>query len=125
MKPSIYAAYIAFMMGPYMGQNGIMKQAKTPPAKLNLRLPEDLKQHLQTYADSVGVSANTAVLLAIRNFLPFAIKQAKSLRMAAPKSMSTGQALASAARPIDFPKVGRNQPCPCGSGKKARFCHQP
>ena len=21
------------------------------------------------------------------------------------------------------PKVGRNQPCPCGSGKKFMYCH--
>ncbi len=25
--------------------------------------------------------------------------------------------------PIDFGKVGRNQPCPCGSGKKFKHCH--
>ena len=24
---------------------------------------------------------------------------------------------------IDFGKVGRNQPCPCGSGKKFKHCH--
>ena len=23
----------------------------------------------------------------------------------------------------DFPRVGRNDPCPCGSGKKYKFCH--
>jgi len=22
-----------------------------------------------------------------------------------------------------YPKVGRNQPCPCGSGKKFKHCH--
>jgi preprotein translocase subunit SecA len=22
-----------------------------------------------------------------------------------------------------YPKVGRNDPCPCGSGKKYKFCH--
>lgn len=40
---------------------------------------------------------------------------------------------ASAAIPIDIPittkqqrlrKVGRNEPCPCGSGKKFKRCHQ-
>ncbi|MEO5734285.1 MAG: preprotein translocase subunit SecA [Rubrivivax sp.] len=25
--------------------------------------------------------------------------------------------------PADAPKVGRNDPCPCGSGKKFKFCH--
>ncbi|MCY4388114.1 MAG: SEC-C metal-binding domain-containing protein [Desulfurellaceae bacterium] len=32
-----------------------------------------------------------------------------------------------AARPVqairDTPKVGRNEPCPCGSGKKYKKCH--
>jgi preprotein translocase subunit SecA len=23
----------------------------------------------------------------------------------------------------NYPKVGRNDPCPCGSGKKYKFCH--
>ncbi|CAN7460538.1 SEC-C domain-containing protein [Variovorax sp. LjRoot130] len=27
--------------------------------------------------------------------------------------------------PIVFPSVHRNAPCPCGSGKKFRFCHRP
>jgi preprotein translocase subunit SecA len=30
-----------------------------------------------------------------------------------------GQALAS----DHFPRVGRNDPCPCGSGKKFKMCH--
>jgi preprotein translocase subunit SecA len=25
--------------------------------------------------------------------------------------------------PIAVPKVGRNTPCPCGSGKKYKYCH--
>jgi preprotein translocase subunit SecA len=26
-------------------------------------------------------------------------------------------------RPAGMPHVGRNDPCPCGSGKKFKFCH--
>jgi len=26
-------------------------------------------------------------------------------------------------RPEDFAKIGRNDPCPCGSGKKFKKCH--
>jgi preprotein translocase subunit SecA len=31
-----------------------------------------------------------------------------------------------AAKPVrkDMPKVGRNDPCPCGSGKKFKHCHE-
>jgi len=32
-------------------------------------------------------------------------------------------AAAAAATPIRVPKVGRNDPCPCGSGKKYKKCH--
>ena len=37
----------------------------------------------------------------------------------------SGTAVATAAKPItrDQPKVGRNDPCPCGSGKKYKKCH--
>jgi len=30
----------------------------------------------------------------------------------------------SASTAITFPRVSRNSPCPCGSGKRYRFCHQ-
>jgi preprotein translocase subunit SecA len=36
-----------------------------------------------------------------------------------------GQGAAEEARPVrrTEPKVGRNDPCPCGSGKKYKKCH--
>ncbi|MGV8942140.1 MAG: preprotein translocase subunit SecA [Lysobacter sp.] len=33
------------------------------------------------------------------------------------------QAQATQAEAQEFPKVGRNEPCPCGSGKKFKHCH--
>jgi preprotein translocase subunit SecA len=33
------------------------------------------------------------------------------------------QAAAAAIGNASMPKVGRNDPCPCGSGKKFKFCH--
>ena len=126
-----------------------MKPKKTPPVKLNIRLTEELKQQIQAYADSVGISTNTAVVLAIRNFLPYAIQQAQNLRMAPPpNAVFAGSARpkgftgpAPAAPPINNPskppsiqpsdarwrtvaaKMGRNEPCPCGSNKKVKQCH--
>ncbi|HET6433368.1 preprotein translocase subunit SecA [Dyella sp.] len=40
----------------------------------------------------------------------------------APPSQAASDAPASIA-PADGPKVGRNDPCPCGSGKKYKHCH--
>lgn len=40
--------------------------------------------------------------------------------------VGAGRALASAGRapmPADWADVGRNDPCPCGSGKKFKKCH--
>jgi preprotein translocase subunit SecA len=40
-------------------------------------------------------------------------------------ALGGGAALAAAPAPMqhDGPKVGRNEPCPCGSGKKYKHCH--
>jgi preprotein translocase subunit SecA len=40
-------------------------------------------------------------------------------------SAPEGEAVAEVMRPIrrETPKVGRNEPCPCGSGKKYKHCH--
>ncbi len=45
---------------------------------------------------------------------------------AAREGAPVGSGAAAASRdPIrrDVPKVGRNEPCPCGSGKKYKQCH--
>ena len=33
------------------------------------------------------------------------------------------EAAPSATEEVALPKVGRNDPCPCGSGKKFKLCH--
>jgi preprotein translocase subunit SecA len=38
-------------------------------------------------------------------------------------AMSHGHGSASHAGADNVPKVGRNDPCPCGSGKKYKQCH--
>lgn len=40
------------------------------------------------------------------------------------QAMAGGDDISVATRPADdVPKVGRNDPCPCGSGKKYKNCH--
>lgn len=48
--------------------------------------------------------------------------------MGKPKSRSLGKvvwpSVSSPPRPRLVAKIGRNQPCPCGSGKKYKDCHE-
>jgi preprotein translocase subunit SecA len=61
--------------------------------------------------------------------MEFKHAQASSLGQAAPAGGPAAQADAAAAEPTPEPfvrdgrKVGRNEPCPCGSGKKFKQCH--
>ena len=43
--------------------------------------------------------------------------------MVTPQNGGGTEAGTDAGNAIDFSKVGRNQPCPCGSGKKFKHCH--
>ena len=43
--------------------------------------------------------------------------------LAPPKASAGGKGSGSAGLPFGMPKVGRNDPCPCGSGKKFKVCH--
>ena len=61
-------------------------------------------------------------------FVPRGLAQPKRpdrLSYSAPSEDATGQSVqtAGSAGPADFSKVGRNEPCPCGSGKKFKLCH--
>jgi preprotein translocase subunit SecA len=52
-------------------------------------------------------------------------KRPTSLSYSAPSEDVPGQVVqtSGAASTGDFSKVGRNEPCPCGSGKKFKLCH--
>ncbi len=52
-------------------------------------------------------------------------KRPARLSYTAPSEDGSGQAVKSSgtATAADFSKVGRNEPCPCGSGKKFKLCH--
>jgi preprotein translocase subunit SecA len=52
-------------------------------------------------------------------------KRPSQLSYTAPSEDGSGQAMqtSGSAGAADFSKVGRNEPCPCGSGKKFKLCH--
>jgi uncharacterized protein YecA (UPF0149 family) len=109
--------------------------------KLNFRLPMDLFEAAQTEAEALHISVNSYVLQALASHVAFTSelrhkREAKQLQARAPSHAhaTTRPALAlptgatatvarPALRPSVVPKVGRNQPCPCGSGKPYKHCH--
>jgi len=52
-------------------------------------------------------------------------KRPSQLSYSAPSDDASGRAVekSNSASAADFSKVGRNEPCPCGSGKKYKLCH--
>ena len=49
--------------------------------------------------------------------------QAEQAAQAALGAVAAAMASSRSAVPGGVPKVGRNEPCPCGSGKKYKQCH--
>ena len=97
-----------------------MKTARVKPEikKFNLRIPMDLMEEAQVEADAKGISLNAYCLLAIDNFIRYT-------RRGRAQPAEPVRAIASTTQraTTHTEKVGRNDPCPCGSGKKAKFCH--
>lgn len=85
-------------------------------AKLNLRLPVELRDQIADLAKSQDRSINSLIVQLLRKELTWkASPKAQANRASSP---------APVARLINnWPKVGRNEYCPCGSLKKAKVCH--
>ncbi len=47
----------------------------------------------------------------------------RRLEYSAPSDDATGAAVTKGGADDEYAKVGRNEPCPCGSGKKYKLCH--
>lgn len=72
-------------------------------------LPADRGQSVST-AFHVGAPTKTA-------YLPSMVDLTTGILMADPTVTQVSDG------PWLFPKVGRNEPCPCGSGQKYKRCH--
>lgn len=93
-----------------------------------LRFPDQLKAEASAYADALGVSFNALCAVALRDYLDTrkpkpATLPAKvgSQAKAEPVRPMVGLPGAQGGKPV--PRVGANQPCPCGSGEKYKRCH--
>ncbi|MBI4457502.1 SEC-C domain-containing protein, partial [Candidatus Uhrbacteria bacterium] len=51
------------------------------------------------------------------------LMERQGLRLSAPSKSAAGQVATEGGEANGEPKVGRNDPCPCGSGKKYKKCH--
>ena len=102
-----------------------------PSPKFNLRLPPDLQQRAADLAQAQGISLNAFITLAVGSWVDYQTKKrppTASAGLQAPTAPAprTNRVISKA---DDFtpyrapPKVGRNDPCPCGSGKKYKACH--
>ncbi|UHQ18944.1 SEC-C domain-containing protein [Lysobacter sp. KIS68-7] len=99
-----------------------MNTPKTPVQKFNLRLPMDLMEEAQAQAQAMGISFNSYMILALRNFVPYMARQLKSHTPTTVAAVMPQRSIpASTTRTAA--KVGRNDACPCGSGRKAKHCH--
>ena len=109
-------------MGPHFQSAFAMKDL----TKLNLRLPATDREDAALLAREMGLSLNAYILLAVRNANAYRAKQALKYRRPVDvlkKVVGSGSATATAAASRSVPKVGANQPCPCGSGEKYKRCH--
>lgn len=96
-----------------------MTKLKPEVQKFNLRMPVDLMERAQEQAAVMGVSLNAFVLMALSDFVRRNDRQARAPTEAAAKAIMESPPL----EPERLPRVGRNEPCPCGSGRKAKHCH--
>jgi len=64
------------------------------------------------------IAAQSAVMDMTRGIQKQHEREMKELQFAAPGETTASQTVSNGG-----PKVGRNDPCPCGSGKKYKKCH--
>ena len=93
-----------------------------------LRFPDPLKAEATAYADALGVSLNALCAIALRDYPDARKPKPAALPAKVGPQAKAEPARASAALPVAsggkaVPKVGGNQPCPCGSGQKYKRCH--
>lgn len=92
--------------------------------RLTLRLPPDLAEQAAAVAEQQGLTMNAFVVQAVRNWAEFQGKRlARSSLPAGAPARSSNRETAPSPPVQNVPKVGANDPCPCGSGQKYKRCH--
>lgn len=92
-------------------------------AKLNLRLPADLHAQAAHLAEAQGISLNAFLTLGVRNWVTAQKRSMGPLPPSAPPPPAARSSAEAPPQQVAREKVGRNEPCPCGSGRKWKRCH--
>ncbi|MFM0734244.1 preprotein translocase subunit SecA [Paraburkholderia sediminicola] len=94
---------------------------------VQIQSPEQLEQAAEQYEEQgshlENVEFNHAEFAEAAAAAPAAAEAATAAMIGDAMSHGASQALASDLSADNVPKVGRNDPCPCGSGKKYKQCH--
>ena len=100
-----------------------IQQGEQPPTS-GTPQPDSPPQPTRPRADAVAASA--AARASEPQHLPAVAREIERRQQRQQKDLQyqTGPAQAEAPKPVRAgAKVGRNDPCPCGSGKKYKKCH--
>ncbi len=96
------------------------------PLRFTLRLPPDLVPQAQAIAQHMGLSLNALCVMALRSQVAYLSRtygppplRPAGLQATTPPASSVPVV----SKPARVPRVGPNQPCPCGSGLKYKRCH--
>jgi len=106
------------------GQRDPLVEYKKEGLRMFKEMQESIKHHIIDLLPNIGAGAFAREGQKVRemrkdiNFLGGSSENQKNAGAAAP-----APAQSSAPRKEDGTKVGRNDPCPCGSGKKYKKCH--
>lgn len=92
-------------------------------AKFNLRLPPDLQAEAVAQARAAGVSLNAWLVLAARNWVSYKRREFATVAARPVDHRHRPPPMKAVSEGKSWPKVGRNDPCPCGSGRKWKVCH--
>lgn len=99
---------------------------KTEVAKLNVRLPVELREDAAHVAAAMSQSLNGFIVEAVKSAVNYhatrLVQRQRQAERAVAIPPNTGSAVV-AQKVAELPKVGANQPCPCGSGQKYKRCH--
>lgn len=99
---------------------------KPEVVKLNVRLEPELRESAAVVAKAMGMSLNSFIVQATKDAVRYHYGRLTSQRR--PSMAEVPQhvdAVFEGLAPVrqQVPRVGANQPCPCGSGQKYKRCH--